>query len=128
MYRARNGERVRVYTIEGPEIHGALFHNNKWNIDTWNLDGKYLDDPGKTHPRDIVITPPLSIVPMHKYKSRDGRPITVYAVNKGSLDFPIVGAILCEKNYWLPRVWNAVGITKVPFGPNNDIVAEWSET
>lgn len=126
-YRARNGERIRVYSIENKEVHGAIFHNESWQIDTWNLNGSYLDN-GKEHPRDVVLAKPLTMLPGQKYKSRDGRPIKIYEVNARSKEFPILGAIKdAQTNEWLPRVWNDRGITKVPYGPNNDIVTEWSE-
>lgn len=127
-YRTRDGGRVRIYSIENREVHGALFHDDAWQIDTWNLDGTYLDN-GKEHSRDIVLSKPLTIAPSHKYKSRDGRPIKVFEVNRGSKDYPIIGAIKdTDSNSWVPRVWNDKGMTKVPYGPKNDIVAEWSET
>ena len=127
IYRSRGGERIQVYAVVDKEIHGAIYHSGTWEIDTWNLDGTYLKGRGKDHVRDIVIKKPLTIKENTKYKSRDGRPIKVFAINGGSKDFPVIGAIK-ENNYWLPRVWNAEGITKVPYGPNNDIVTEWSES
>lgn len=129
IYRARNGERVRVYAIEGKQVHGAIYHQDTWVVDMWKIDGMYLKSKNETHPRDIILAPPLVIKAGTMYKSRDGRPVKVYEVNRGSIDFPVLGAI---KDYhsdtWLPRIWNESGTTKIPYGPNNDIVVEWSET
>ncbi len=128
VYRSRNGERIKIYAIEGKEVHGAILHDSKWHIDTWSAGGSYLAGKGKEHARDIILAPPLHIKLNQKYKSRDGRPVSIYAINVGSTDFPILGAIRDENNHMLPRVWNDKGVTKTPYGPNNDIVVEWSET
>lgn len=71
---------------------------------------------------------PLQIVPGKMYKSRDGRPVKVYEINVGSVDFPIVGAIKDDNDHWMPRVYNDKGVSKRPYGEVNDIIAEWSET
>lgn len=127
IYRTRSGDRVRIYSVEGRELHGAIFRNETWHIDTWDLGGKYLNT-GKEHDRDIVLSKPLQITPGTKYKSRDGRPIKIFEVNLNSKEYPVIGVIKEEKsNEWVPRVWNFHGLTKVPYGANNDIVAEWSE-
>lgn len=127
IYRAKNGEFIRIYSIENEEIHGAIKHHGKWEIDTWGIDGTYLKGGPKGHERDFDLTQDLRLTPGKRYKSRDGRPIDVYQVNHKSVDFPVIGAIKDEHGHWLPRVWNNKGLTKVPFGPNNDIIAEWSE-
>lgn len=70
----------------------------------------------------------LHLTPNQIYKSRDGRPVRIFEVNNGSEDFPIIGAIKDENDFWVPRVYNEKGISKRPYGEGNDIVAEWSET
>lgn len=127
IYRARNGERIRIYAIEGKELHGAIFHRGNWEVDTWNLSGKYLAGKDKDHDRDLILSPLLQIVPGGKYRSRDGRPVKIYEFNKDSIDFPFIGSIKDDKGNWVPRVYDGKGVAKVPYGPNNDIVAEWSE-
>lgn len=73
------------------------------------------------------IKEPLSIRPGAFYRSRDGRKIQVWAINKNSVDKPVVGMILSEDT-WKAWYWNFKGVAKVPYGAPNDIVAEWSET
>lgn len=63
----------------------------------------------------------------HVYKSRDGRKIQVWAMNKDSVDKPVVGMIQTA-GVWEARYWNEKGITKVPYGPGNDIMVEWSDS
>lgn len=94
---------------------------------SWFLSGKSKYGKGKDHPSDIVLVKPLEIESGGMYKSRSGQPIRIYEINRDSEEFPVIGAIRDEFNHWLPRVWNLEGIVKVPFGPNNDIVDEWSE-
>lgn len=63
----------------------------------------------------------------HFYKSRDGRKIKVWTMNANSVDKPVVGMIQTG-DIWEARYWNDKGITKVPYGPGNDIVVEWSDS
>lgn len=70
----------------------------------------------------------LQLTPNQTYKSRDGRPVRIFEVNPGSVDFPIIGAIKDDDGFWVPRVYNEKGISKRPYGGGNDIVAEWSDT
>lgn len=77
----------------------------------------------------IEQTPVTSVQISHTktYKSRDGRPVRIYVINQDCQDFPVLAAIKDDRGFWVPRVYNDVGIAKVPYGPNNDIVSEWSE-
>lgn len=75
----------------------------------------------------IPAKPELVIKPGGLYKSRDGRKIQIWAINKESTDKPVVGMIQTE-DIWETRYWNAKGVVKVPYGVGNDIVSEWSET
>lgn len=70
--------------------------------------------------------PALHIRPDTAYRSRDGRKIQVWVINKDSIDKPVLGMILTEGT-WEARYWNEKGIAKVPYGPGNDIVVEYSE-
>lgn len=70
--------------------------------------------------------PPIQMVPGETYKSRDGRKIRVFAINKNSPDFPVVGMIETQ-GVWRPLVWNEEGVTKRPYGAGNDIHVLWSE-
>lgn len=60
------------------------------------------------------------------YRSRDGRKIQVWAINNGSVDKPVLGMINTDGE-WKAWYWNMKGTAKIPYGPHNDIVAEWSE-
>ena len=125
-YQTRGGEQVRVYAIEEKEIHGAVYHHGVWEVDTWNLKGKYSAAGNKPHPRDIILATVFKIKAGKMYLSKDGRPCKVFEVNTESLEFPVIGVIREESGMWVPRVWNLEGITKRPYGPNNDIVGEWN--
>lgn len=70
---------------------------------------------------DLVLKPNVM------YKSRDGRKVQVWAINKDYEKAPVIGMIQTE-GIWEFRVWNEAGIARVPYGVGNDIVAEWSET
>jgi hypothetical protein len=76
-------------------------------------------------PKKKTLNEPPVIRP-GEYRSFDGNKIKVWFINQDSEDFPVVGAIRVN-NVWEPRVWNMEGVTKIPYGNNNDIVAEWSE-
>ncbi len=128
VYRTRNGQRVRVYIKTDEELHGAILVKDKWQIDTWTLDGQYLKGGGKPHERDIILSPPLDIRPNALYKTRDGRQARVVYANKGCVSDPVVGFIQEKDGYWYHRTWNEEGHAKRPYWPNNDIVAEWSNT
>jgi hypothetical protein len=62
------------------------------------------------------------------YQSRDGRPVRIVEINPGSEAWAIIGLIKDEIDGWVPRVYDGNGISKNPYGPGNDLVAEWSET
>lgn len=87
---------------------------------------KYLD--GKLVLVEAGPIVDLQLTPGTIYKSRDGRPVRIYEINPGSLDFPVIGAIKDENDHWMPRVYNDKGISKRPYGEGNDIISEWSET
>ncbi len=127
VYRTRGGHKVEVYSVKTKEkeIHGSIFHKGVWEIDTWNLDGSYTS--GKANERDIFVASSLSLEVGRRYRSREGQEIKIDYINPDSEAFPVIGAIK-DGNNWIPRVWNLKGWVKVPFGPNNDIIAEWSET
>ena len=43
-YRTRDGQKVRIYAVDGEflqEIHGAVCHNNKWTAVQWYGGGNY---------------------------------------------------------------------------------------
>lgn len=126
-YETRNGMRVRIYNVE-QEIHGAVLQGKRWEIDRWQKSGKYFGTPGKDHSMDIVFKEAPVMREGAVYKSRDGNPVKLIALNPTSPEFPAVGVIKdADSGEWIPRVWNMQGITKLPFGSNNDIVSEWSE-
>ena len=126
IYRTKDGQRVRIYTREGDELHGAIFVNNHWQVDTWNANGTYLKGQGRPHERDIVLSPTLKIESNKLYKTRDGRQAKVVFINKGSISDPVVGFIQEKDGFWYHRTWNDSGLVKRPYWPNNDLVAEWS--
>lgn len=128
IYRTRKGERVRIYIKTDEDLHGAIYINSKWQIDTWNLDGTYLKGHGKPHDRDIILSPTLRLEPGKVYKSRDGRQAKVVFINEGCISDPVVGFIQEKDGYWYARSWNADGHVKRPYWPNNDLIAEWSNS
>lgn len=128
IYRTKDGHKVKVYTKEAEEIHGAILVNNRWQIDTWNLDGSYLRGGGKPHDRDIHLSQPLKLTPGHEYKTRDGRKAKIIFINLGLKSDPVVGYIQEKDGFWYARSWNDSGFVKRPYWPNNDLVTEWSNT
>lgn len=70
---------------------------------------------------------PLHLRPNLFYRSADGRKVQIFAINKNSPDFPVIGMIETDGE-WRPMVWNEKGITKRPYGAINDIIAPWSQT
>ncbi len=126
IYRTRNGLKVKIYEKVADEYHGAIYVGDKWEVDTWMLNGGYLKGKGKNHERDIHLSPPITLQPNHKYKTRDGRQAMVVFINEGSISDPVVGFIQEKDGFWYPRSWNADGHVKRPYWPNNDLVAEWS--
>lgn len=69
----------------------------------------------------------IELKPGGFYKSRDGRKIQIWAINKDSVDKPVLGMILTGEE-WETRYFNEQGVCKRPYGAGNDIVAEWSES
>lgn len=95
-------------TVRAPLIEGAkyIFANGQLEI---------LEQPATVEPK-----------PGQFYKARDGRKVQVWAINKGSKDKPVVGMIQTGST-WEARYWNLKGLVKLPYGPGNDIIAEWSQ-
>lgn len=76
----------------------------------------------------LVLThTPFEIKLGMEYKSRDGKRIVIHAINIKSQDKPVLGMI-CVDGCWEARYWNLKGVTKRPYGNNNDIVGEWNES
>lgn len=96
-YRTRNGEKARVYALDGgafQTVHGAIWSGGGWCSTTWQENGSrnvtYLKDRN-----DLVAEwydTPEPITLGKRYKTRSGLSVTLYTVSANSIE-PVHGCV-----------------------------------
>lgn len=127
IYRSRGGFKVRVYEVLDNAIHGCIILNGIPTLETWHTSGSYLSN-SKDHFYDIIVTPKREFKEKTKYRTKEGRLAIIYAINKGNERYPMIGAVLNDKNFWEPRTWNVNGLVDRYAGSGNDLAELWSDT